>query len=183
MWCRCLILTVAIGCTAAAACDLQYDSVSYRRYYRANGWMLPGVGEFSSYGAVHSSLLISIGIVPGAVVEELRQDDDYVVDFPAQEFTLDGAQKRMRRALYDAGIARWKVNGHVVAYSYVMEPVNAHKVKGKWKVDSHAACIFTATFIDAEGDGVFRLLVPGPLKADLIPQWRVIDNLPINPGI
>src|SRR5215475_2545599 len=152
MWRIGLLLAVVLVAAAALACDLQYDPSSSSHYYRASAWTLPAVAEFNSYGPPHPSLIISLGIVPGAVAEELRQDDDYVVEFPAQEFTLDGARKKMRPAKYDAGIARWKVNGHVVACSYVMEPVEAHKVLGKWKVVARAACIFTVTFIDDQGD-------------------------------
>jgi hypothetical protein len=44
-------------------------------------------------------------------------------------------------------------------------------VNGKWDVESELGCIFTATFIDDKGDGVFRILVPGGLTAGLIPHW------------
>jgi len=38
-------------------------------------------------------------------------------------------------------------------------------------VESEMACVFTATFIDDKGDGVFRVLVPGPFTPDLVPRW------------
>jgi hypothetical protein len=171
MWRMGLLLTLLLVVTPALACDFQYDPISSKQYYRASGWMLPAVGEFKSYGPLHQFLIMNLGIVPAAIAEELRQDTDNVVEFPAQEFSLDSAPKIMRSAKYDAGIARWKVNGRVIAYSYVMEPVEAHKVNGKWRVDARAACIFTGTFIDDRGDGVFRVLVPGTLKPDLIPKW------------
>jgi hypothetical protein len=47
-----------------------------------------------------------------------------------------------------ASIVPWKMNGHVVAYSYGLIPVEAHKIGAKWNVESEAGCLFTATFID-----------------------------------
>jgi hypothetical protein len=66
----------------------------------------------------------------------------------------------MRPQPAKATIVRWKLYRHVVAYSYTLIPVAAHRAGGKWVVDSEAACVFTATFIDDKGDGVFRVLVP-----------------------
>jgi hypothetical protein len=63
------------------------------------------------------------------------------------------------------------MNGKVFAYSYGLVPVSARRVGGKWKVEDELACVFNATFIDDDGDGVFRLLVPSGLTDSLVPAW------------
>jgi hypothetical protein len=70
-----------------------------------------------------------------------------------------------------ATIIRLEMNGHVVAYSYGLIPVVAHREKGKWVVESELACIFFATFIDDKGDGVFRILARSEFTPDLVPMW------------
>ncbi len=113
-----------------------------------------------------------ISAVPGAVAELLPHDEyPYIIEFPAQEFVLNGAHQKMRAAQVKVGMVRWKVDGHIIAYSYGLIPVTARRVNGKWDVQSELGCIFTATFIDDKGDGVFRVLVPGGLTADQIPRW------------
>ncbi len=59
-------------------------------------------------------------------------------------------------------VRRWLINDRIVAYSYGLIPVTAHQDKGKWIIDSEAACVFDVTFIDDEGDGIFRVMVHGP---------------------
>jgi hypothetical protein len=125
------------------ACDLEYDPASSPQYYRQDGWALPGVADQSPV----------------------------IVEFPAQEFVLNGARKRMRSMQVKATIFPWRMHGRVVAYSYHLIPVWAHRVNGKWVMDAEAACTFTATFIDNKGDGVFRVLVPGDFTPELIPRW------------
>jgi len=98
-------------------------------------------------------------------------ESPYIAEFPAQEFALNGSRQRMRGSLVKATIVRWEVAKRVVAYSYTMIPVMAHRKNGKWIVDAEAACIFWATFLDDRGDGIFRVLVPAPFAADLVPLW------------
>ena len=110
--------------------------------------------------------------ITGARAELLPHNEyPYIVVFPAQEFLLNGSRQRMRPAQVKVSIVRWKVAGHIVAYSYGLIPVIAKKIGAKWNVQSEAGCIFTATFIDDKGDGIFRVLVPDRLTADLIPRW------------
>jgi hypothetical protein len=125
------------------ACEFEYDPASSPQYYRQDGWVLPGVAD----------------------------QPPYIVEFPAQEFVLNGARKRMRPMLVKATILPRRMRGRVAAYSYTMIPVAAHRVNGKWVMDAEAACIFTATFIDNKGDGVFRVLVAGDFTPELIPRW------------
>src|SRR5882724_10379737 len=93
------------------------------------------------------------------------------VDFPAQDSVLNGAPRRMRAIKAQVNIARWVTHGRAVAYSYSLIPVAAHRADDKWIIDSIAACIFFATFIDDKGDSVFRVLVPDRFTADLVPTW------------
>ena len=68
-------------------------------------------------------------------------------------------------------MVRIEMHGRVAAYSFGLVPVEAHRKGGKWVIDSTAACIFYATFIDDKGDGVFRVLVPAPFTAEVVPGW------------
>jgi hypothetical protein len=100
-----------------------------------------------------------------------HDEDPYIIEFPAQEFVLNGARQKMRPLQVKATIVRWKIGEQVIACSYGLSPVTAHRVSRKWKIESEWACIFTATFIDDTGDGVFRVLVLGGLREDLVPRW------------
>lgn len=118
------------------------------------------------------SELSSINRITGARAELLPHNEyPYIVEFPAQEFLLNGSRQRMRPAMVKVSIVRWKVDGHIVAYSYGLIPVIAQKVGAKWNVQSEAGCMFTATFIDDKGDAVFRVLEEGPFTPDLVPRW------------
>lgn len=109
--------------------------------------------------------------VPNAQPRLLPHAPHYIVEFPAQVFTIDGKKQRMRRLQAIAQVVHWEINGKSVAYSYGLIPVTAHEVNGKSIIDSELSCIFTATYIDDRGDGVFRVLVPGRFTPDLIPDW------------
>lgn len=149
---------------AAFACEFHYDPASTPQYYRSEGWKLPGaagtrgLSQPTSMGDAKAYL-----VTPG--------ESPYIAAFPAQEFALNGSRQRMRASLVKATIVRWEVAGRAVAYSYSMIPVMAHRKDGKWIVDAVAACIFWATFVDDKGDGIFRVLVPAPFAADLVPLW------------
>ena len=160
----------ALFAIQAFACDFQYDPVSATRYYRQEGWKLPGADASVMLSAPTnlSGLPIPKERIPEAGFEIINAG---VVEFPAQQFQLDGAKQRMRAAHYGARILKWTINSRTVAYSYGLIPVTAHREKGEWVVDSEAGCIFDATFIDDKGDGVFRVMVPGPFAANLVPSW------------
>jgi hypothetical protein len=157
-------------------CRFEYDPISVSAYYRAEGWALPGIADFNPSARPQLSELPAVKPIPGAKAEVLFHEYPYIVEFPVQDFVLNGSRQRMRLAQVKASIVRWKVDGHIVAYSYGLIPVRARKVHGKWNVLSELGCIFTATFIDDKGDGVFRVLVPEELTADLIPQWAKPDK-------
>ena len=167
----CTTVALLLFSPTVLACDFQFSPATSPQFYREQGWILPGTTDFNpratprSYGA-------PMGQVPGAKARLLSHDEDpYIVDFPAQEFIVDGARQRMHSIQVKATIVRWDVGDRVVAYSYGLIPVVAHRKNGKWVVTSEMACIFDATFIDDKGDGVFRVLVRGVLTSDLVPPW------------
>jgi hypothetical protein len=155
------------------SCQLQYDPVSVPQYYRSQGWVMPGVKDWNPSAPAKMYGAPSIPTIPDATARLLpHREDPYVVEFPAQVFQLNKTPHRMRRVLAKATIVRWEINGKVVAYSYGLSPVStAAKQDGRWTVDGEAGCMFDATFIDDKGDGIFRVLVPGPLTPDLVPAW------------
>jgi hypothetical protein len=106
------------------------------------------------------------------VAQLLPHDENpFIIAFPAQQFVLNGGRQKMRSLQAKAVVVCWMMDSHIIAYSYSLIPVTAHRVLGQWKVESELMCIFTATFIDDKGDWVFRALVPGPLTADFVPSW------------
>jgi hypothetical protein len=166
------VLLLAVP-AATASCGFDYDPASIPKYYRANGWALPGIADSNASAKVQTEgLPMPREPISGAIASILPHDDSpYIVEFPAQEFMLNGAMQRMRPVRLKATIIRWSVNGQVVAYSYGLVPIVAHRERGKWVVDSEAGCVFAATFIDDKGDGVFRILIPASFRADLVPSW------------
>jgi hypothetical protein len=155
-----------------AACSFRYDPATTMGYYRTEGWKLPGAADLADVAVTHIYPPPAMwGQVPGAVAQLLQHEYPYIIEFPAQEFEFNGVRKKMRRLITKATIIRWKVGEQVVAYSYNLIPLEAHRKKRKWVVKAEMGCIFPATFIDDRGDGVFRLLVQRDLTPDLLPDW------------
>jgi len=170
-WLAFLIASLIVA-PAGFACDFQYDPASVPMYYRDEGWSLPGVKDFDFKATPPNYGEPTLTQIPGAVAQLLPHNKNpYILAFPAQQFVLNGGQYKMRSLQAKAVVVRWMMDGHIFAYSYGLIPVTAHRVLRRWIVESEAACIFTATFIDDKGDGNFRALVPGPLTTDLVPRW------------
>jgi len=169
--CFLILWLFAVPGAFGGGCHFEYDPISVPTYYRSEGWTLPGIADLNPSAEPQLSELPSVNPIPGANTEVLLHEYPYIVEFPAQEFVLNGSRQRMRPAQVKVTIVRWKVDGHIVAYSYGLIPVKARKVGGKWHVLTELGCIFTVTFIDDKGDGLFRVLVPDSLTADLIPGW------------
>jgi hypothetical protein len=105
---RHLILAVfAVFAVPVFACNFTYDPVSTPQYYRAEGWKLPGTDDVNlspkldTYGATTPG-----GSIPGAVAEVLRHESPYVVEFPEQQFLLNGKKQKMGSAMVMVNIAR-----------------------------------------------------------------------------
>jgi hypothetical protein len=165
-----LLIVLALG-PSALACDLKYDPAAAPHYYREKGWKLPGIKDFIPYTAGQPHEFPLIGSVPGAKTSIIEHEFPYVITFPAQEFVVNGTRQRMRQMQVKATIVRWEIGDRVVAYSYGLTPVSAHKKHGKWVITSEVGCIFTVTFVDDRGDGIFRLLVPNVFAPDIVPLW------------
>lgn len=169
------------------ACDFQTKPAAVHQYYRSDGWMLPPVerGKLtapvtsSGPGPSSAALKFGPGLVPGLTTRVIIHDatavEPNIFEIPQQDFEQDGKRGIMSSQLMaiDSMIWRYDVDGAVVAYTVGLTPIDAHREKGKWKIDSEVACTFYATFVDDSGDGVFRLLIPGWMKPDLIPQWAL----------
>ena len=172
MWRFGLLIVCLTAVPALRACDFQYDPASAANYYRVEGWTLPGITDFNPTANPRTSEVPDLREIPGAVAQLLPHDEyPYIVEFPSQEFVLNGSRKKLRPSQVKATIVRWKIGGKVVAYSYGLVPVEARRVNGQWKIEAEAGCIFTATFIDDRGDGIFRVLTPGAFSTELIPLW------------
>ncbi len=164
-------MTFVFGCSALA-CEFKYDPIAAPQYIREQGWELPGIhGSREAQTGSVSPPMLGLQVIPGAIPRLIAHDSPYVVRLPAQVFTLNAKQFRMRPILAKVSIVRWEINNEVIAYTYSMIPVSAKKNKGKWIIKAEAGCIFNGTFIDDRGDGRFRVLVPGPLTPDLVPDW------------
>src|ERR1700682_1140684 len=119
-----LVAALLFHC-AASACTFQFDSASDVKYYRSDGWQLPGVSDFNSSAPVRYPGQYPGANIPGARAVVLpHKEDPSVIHFPAQTFMSDGTPKRMRHALARAAILRWEMNGHTFAYSYGLIPVS-----------------------------------------------------------
>ena len=161
----------------AHSCDFKYDPASVPRFYRQEGWFLPGVRDDNPrvkanlYGLPPSYEVLSQ--VAGLKMYVLRRDQDhYVIRFPEQIFSVGNRRNRMHSVLAKAIIVRWMIGSKIVAYTYGLIPIEkAYKKKGEWVYEGELACIFYGTFVDDKGDGVFRTLVPESLTPDLIPAW------------
>jgi len=175
-------ITASVLVTVAFGCGFRYDPASVPRFYREEGWSLPGIHDddprvkANLYGT--PPLGDVLRAMPEAKAHLLRRDEDhYVVSFPAQVFVLGTERKEMRPVLAKATIVRWEINGKIVAYSYGLIPISkAYKKAGRWIYEGELACIFNATFINDKGDGVFRTLVPDTLRPELVPEWAKLPS-------
>jgi hypothetical protein len=167
------ILLLAITAAGSTGCRFNYDPVSEPQYYREEGWTLPGTTDFNPSAQPNFQLSPRVYHIPDVANEILTHNEySYVVEFPAQLFTLAGIPERMRPLVAKAAIVRFKVRGKIIAYSYGLAPISvADKADRSRVVEGEVDCMFEATFIDDKGDGVFRILVPGPLTNELVPAW------------
>src|ERR1700730_6507257 len=116
---RIVLFATALFPCVVSACTFQFDPASTAKYYRSDGWQLPGISDFNSSAPVRY-----LGQYPGANIPGARAvvlphlEDPYVIELQAQTFVFDGTPKRMRRVMARAVILRWEMNGRIFAYSY-----------------------------------------------------------------
>jgi len=166
---RGLAILLVAGTTltgAAVACSFQTSPISTERYYRSEGWSLPGIADGKLSSAQRDPAL------PGVRWRNVSYDERYVAQFAAQDFDRDGKRARMasQRMLLQS-LVRYEADGKPMAYTYVFTPVEARRVGKKWIIEAEALCVFHATFVDEKGDGVFRLLVTTDMRPELVPAW------------
>jgi hypothetical protein len=168
----------------ACACDFQIDPAAAKRFYRSDGWLLPPVerGKLSApvifRGAGQSAAVLQFGPGPvdglttRVIIHEGTEAEPNLFEIPRQEFEQDGKHHVMSSQVMvmDHWVWRYDVDGKIVAYTIGFTPVYGHRENGKWITEGEVACTFYGTFIDDRGDGVFRLLAPGWMRPDLIPQ-------------
>ncbi len=162
-----VFFSVLLFVSAVFACGFQSSRVSLHQFYRAQGWQLPAIVAAEVSPSANTAL-------PGLVAREIRLDaPGGLIEFPATDFKLDGQPRQMPYQVMKASLTRWELpgSGRVVAYTYNLAPVDAKKESGKWSVSAIGQCTFQASFIDDRGDGIFRLMVMEPMRADLIPAW------------
>jgi len=166
----------------AWACDFKTDPSAARHFYRGDGWLLPPIerGKLSApvifQGQAAAALRFGPGPVEGlttrVIIHEATEAEPNLFEIPRQEFEQDGKHHVMssQMMVMDHWVWRYDVDGKVVAYTIGFTPVYGHRENGEWITESELACTFYGTFIDDRGDGVFRLLVPGWMTPDLMPQ-------------
>ena len=132
-----LAIAVVIPCMASG-CAFQFDPAATVTCYRADGWHLPGIADFNSSAPAPVSIRQQTSM-EREQSHHLTMKNPTFSSSPPRPSPFDVARKRMRPALVRAVILKWEMNGKIFAYSY------------------------DVTFIDKDGDGVFRLLAPGVL--------------------
>jgi hypothetical protein len=189
-----IALTSLLLIGVAQACDFKTEPAARTLLYRGEGWKMPALehGKLSapiSFPASYSYKDWKVGAVPipGVAVRvilfeagERDASESGLFEIPRQEFEQDG-KRRVMPSQY-MGVTRWvyryDVEGRVIAYTFGFSPVYAHGKGDQLKVDAEVSCVFDTTYVDDKGDGVFRILLPGGLTPDALPQWA-LDRLRI----
>ena len=192
-----IVLASFLLVSAAQACDFHTEPAALTQFYRSQGWKLPEIAEDKLSAPINfqgsfprdwwkRTSLPMLGPIPGLTIRIIThqgsESNPNVFEIPRQEYGQDGEHRVMssQSMAFDHWIYRYDVDGKVVAYNFRLTPVEGHWAKGKWIEDAEAACEFNATFVDDKGDGVFRILLPGVLTPDLVPQWALDRRRPIS---
>jgi hypothetical protein len=168
------VVLILVWCLSSwgAACDLEYKPAELKQLRRSQGWTLPGVHDFDNNAELHMEGLPPLQNIGGISHQLLKHEFPYVIEFPDEEFVLNGSKFRLRKRQYLAQIIRTVKGNSIVAYEYGLIPVTAHKDRNhKWIIDSEMGCIFNATFIDEKGNGIFNVLINSQLTDYLLPDW------------
>ena len=155
---------------ASAQCGFAFEPAAAVRWYRSEGWTIPGLADAKAIGPIRREIdgkSLPWDFPEGVTVQMVWHDRDYLITFPEAIFEQDG--KRTKMLVRKFGLfqmLRWDVDGKPYAYSYVLLP---HDV----------LCTANIDIIDETGDGVFRVMTPeghGPLsarhpEAPPVPAW------------
>jgi hypothetical protein len=137
----------------AAQCGFAIVPAAEQRWYREEGWPIPGLSDAKGFANMDVKLdgtLFNWGWPEGVTVSWVVHDEGYNVQFPDAVFDDNGSRKRMlprKFLLYE--MLRWEMNGTPYAYTYELGPYDFF-------------CAATVDIIDDRGDGKFRLMTsPG----------------------
>ncbi len=181
-----LVFASCLLLAAAHACDFKTEPAAGTQFYRSQGWKLPDIGgaRVSAPIIFQGSLPkdwwrgpLPAGPMPGLTVRMIIRDpsegNPNLFEIPRQEYQQDGKHRVMssQHVAFDHWVYRYDMEGRVVAYTFKLTPAEGRWMNGKWITEGDVACDFIVTFVDDAGDGVFRLLLPGALTPDLVPQW------------
>ena len=163
-----------------AQCGFQVKPINNVRWYRGEGWQLPGLQDASAIVRVNLNArdgthLLVDGSTPrwpkGLTVSSIEHRGAYRVTFPEAIFEEDGVREKMLPSTFDfVWLWRWEMNGRTYAYTYELFPAPTRGMV--------LACTVTFDVVDDKGDGKFRLMTsPGhPISGENtdpphLPEW------------
>jgi len=170
LWQKIALVTV-VACSyslpSLAQCGFAIAPAAGVRWYREQGWQLPGLGDAKGIGPLNLTVNGQPKVWPeGITVSTVLHDEGYRVLFPDAVFDDSGARKRMLARRFGLSrMLRWEIHGTPYAYSYDLSPLDV-------------LCITTVDIIDDRGDGKFRLMTsPGhaiifrDIVPPPVPEW------------
>lgn len=145
------VLSLAGSLEACAQCGFAFEPASEVRWYRSEGWSIPGLKDAKSI--LPANLIVdgkpTLWPFPdGLTFSVVQHEYGYYVTFPEVIFVEDGKRTMMlSRTFLLYQLVRWEINGKAYAYSYVLGPRDV-------------ACTANIDIIDDKGDGVYRVMTP-----------------------
>jgi len=136
---------------AYAQCGFAFEPASEVRWYRSEGWSIPGLTDAN---AIRPANLVVDGkpaswsLPDGVTFSMVQHEYGYHVTFPDAIFVEEGKRTKMlSRSFLLYQMVRWEINGKAYTYSYLLGPLDV-------------ACMAYIDIIDDKGDGVFRIMTP-----------------------
>lgn len=136
---------------ASAQCGFAFEPASEVRWYRSEGWSIPGLNDAKAI--LPANLVVdgkpsSWSMPDGITFSMVWHENGYHVTFPEAIFIEENKRTKMlSRSFLLYQMVRWEINGKVYAYSYSLGPLDV-------------ACMAYIDIIDDKGDGVFRVMTP-----------------------
>jgi hypothetical protein len=138
---------------AFAQCGLAVVPAAETKWYRSEGWAIPGLegAKFRPLHQVVDGKQIVWHWADDVTVSAFLPDDNHRhLTIPGAVFDDSGSSKKLlEQSAYLYWIFRWEFQGRPYAYSYDLG-------------SEHTGCGFSFDLIDDRGDGKFRLMAaPG----------------------
>jgi hypothetical protein len=142
-----------------AQCGFDAQPAALTRWYREQGWPLPGLSDAKAIEPYSLQFDGKPRAWPeGITVFVLVHKDGYQLRFPGLMFDDNGARKKMVPQTFELEqLLRWKYRGVTYAYRYYIWPLSY-------------ACDAVVDLIDDRGDGKFRLLLSSPGESFMAPN-------------